>query len=127
MFVNVVILFKDVVEVPDLDAPVDGGGDDGVLSAHHQTLDIHNALEMGVQHLGQLLRLHVPDIELLPDSRHCVLVLGREDKAAGDPGLLVHIPDIVRKQKILGLSAINTPELEAPHASSDGPLLIDRK
>ena len=52
MLVDVVILFEDVVEVPDLDAPVDGRGDDWVLSAHNQALDVHNTLEMGVQHLG---------------------------------------------------------------------------
>ena len=103
MFVNVVILLEDVVEVPDLDAPVDGGGDDGVLSADNQALDVYNALEMGVQHFGQLLCLHVPNIELLPDPRHCVLVLGREDEAAGDPGLLVHISDIVREEEVLCL------------------------
>ena len=53
--------------------------------------------------LGQLLRLHVPDIELLPDPSHCILVLLGEDEAAGDPGLLVHIPDIVREEEVLCL------------------------
>ena len=51
MLVDVVILFEDVVEVPDLDAPVDGRGDDWVLSSYHQALDVHNTLEVGVQDL----------------------------------------------------------------------------
>ena len=55
-------------------------------------------------YLRQLFRLHVPDIELLSDPSHGILVLLGEDEAAGDPGLLVHIPDIVREEEILGLS-----------------------
>ena len=51
MLVDVVILLEDVIEVPDLDAPVDGRGDDWVLSAHNQALDVHNTLEVGVQDL----------------------------------------------------------------------------
>ena len=51
MLVDVPLLLKDVVEVPDLDAPVDGGGDDTVVSANHQRLDLNNSLEEeGVPH-----------------------------------------------------------------------------
>ena len=45
MLVDVSLLLKDVVEVPDLDAPVDGGSNDTVVSANHQRLDLHNSLE----------------------------------------------------------------------------------
>ena len=45
MLVDVPLLLKDVVEVPDLDAPVNGGSDDTVVSADHQGLDLHNSLE----------------------------------------------------------------------------------
>ena len=45
MLVDVALLLKDMVEVPDLDAPVDGGSDDTVVSADHQRLDLHNSLK----------------------------------------------------------------------------------
>ena len=45
MLVDVSLLLKDVVEVPDLDAAVDGGSDDTVVSANHQRLDLHNSLQ----------------------------------------------------------------------------------
>ena len=45
VLVDVPLLLKDVVEVPDLDAPVDGGSDNTVVSANHQRLDLHNSLE----------------------------------------------------------------------------------
>ena len=52
VLVDVPLLLKDVVKVPDLDAPVDGGSDDTVVSANHQRLDLHNPLqeEGGVTH-----------------------------------------------------------------------------
>ena len=50
VLIDVPLLLKDVVEVPDLDAPVDGGSDDTVVTANHQRLDLHNSLkEEGVQ------------------------------------------------------------------------------
>ena len=45
MLVDVPLLLKNVVEVPDLDAPVDGGSNNTVVSANHQRLDLHNSLE----------------------------------------------------------------------------------
>ena len=51
----------------DLDAPVDGGGDDGVLLADHEGADVDDALEVRAEHLAQLLRLQAPDVQLLPD------------------------------------------------------------
>ena len=51
VLVDVPLLLKDVVEVPDLDAPVDGGSDNTVVSANHQRLDLNNSLEKeGVPH-----------------------------------------------------------------------------
>ena len=46
MFVNVVILLEDVVEVPDLDTPVQAGGDDAVISASSQRDHVQDSLEM---------------------------------------------------------------------------------
>ena len=85
MLVDVPLLLKDVVEVPDLDAPVDGGSDYTVVSADHQRLDLHNSLEgEGVPHnedgktgqtenlevsdhpLDQVASLHVPAEQFLP-------------------------------------------------------------
>ena len=45
VLIDVPLLLKDVVEVPDLDAPVDGGSDNTVVSANHQRLDLNNSLE----------------------------------------------------------------------------------
>ena len=51
VLIDVPLLLKDVVEVPDLDAPVDGGSDNTVVSANHQRLDLNNSLEEeGVPH-----------------------------------------------------------------------------
>ena len=83
MLVDVPLLLKDVVEVPDLDAAVDGGSDDTVVSANHQRLDLHNSLqeEEGVTHttktktkdlevgdhpFDQVASLHVPTEQFLP-------------------------------------------------------------
>ena len=46
VFINVMILLKDVVEVPDLDAPVQAGGDDAVISASSQRDHVQDSLEM---------------------------------------------------------------------------------
>ena len=40
VFVNVMILLEDVVQVPDLDAPVQAGGDDAVVPAGGQRDDV---------------------------------------------------------------------------------------
>ena len=45
MLVDVPLLLEDVVEIPDLDAPVDRRRDDTVVGADHQRLDLHNPLE----------------------------------------------------------------------------------
>ena len=82
MLVDVPLLLKDVVEVPDLDAPVDGGSDDTVVTANHQRLDLHNSLEeegvpytkkrrtqyleVGHHPLNQVPGLHVPAEQFLP-------------------------------------------------------------
>ena len=84
MLVDVSLLLKDVVEVPDLDAPVDGGSDNTVVSADHQRLDLHNSLKgEGVPHndrekgqtedlevshhpFDQVASLHVPAEQFLP-------------------------------------------------------------
>ena len=50
-------LFEYVVHVPDLDGPVDGGGDDGVPAADRQRLDVDDAGEVGVQAF-HLLNVH---------------------------------------------------------------------
>ena len=39
---KMVDLFKDVVHVPDLDGPVDGGGDDRVPASDCQRLDVND-------------------------------------------------------------------------------------
>ena len=44
MLVDVPLLLEDVVEIPDLDAPVDRRRDDTVVGADHQRLDLHNPL-----------------------------------------------------------------------------------
>ena len=44
MLVNVVLLLKDVVEIPHLDASVDGAGEHGVLSSRYQGLDLNDPL-----------------------------------------------------------------------------------
>ena len=80
VLVDVPLLLKDVVEVPDLDAPVDGGSDDTVFTANHQRLDLHNSLKgendrekghiknLEVSHhpFDQVASLHVPAEQLLP-------------------------------------------------------------
>ena len=45
MLIDVPLLLEDVVEIPDLDAPVDRRCDDTVVGADHQRLDLHNPLE----------------------------------------------------------------------------------
>ena len=45
MLVNVPFLLKDVIEIPDLDAAVDGRGDDTVVGANDQGLDLNDSLE----------------------------------------------------------------------------------
>ena len=76
-------LLKDVVEIPDLDAPVDGGSDNTVVCANHQRLDLHNSLkeegvqskhkkarskdlEVGNHPFDQVASLHVPAEQFLP-------------------------------------------------------------
>ena len=44
VLVDVVLLLKDEVQVPDLDAAIDGAGEDGVLSGRHQGLDLNDPL-----------------------------------------------------------------------------------
>ena len=44
MLVDVPLLLEDVVEIPDLDAPVDRRRDNTVVGADHQRLDLHNPL-----------------------------------------------------------------------------------
>ena len=60
------ILLEDVVEVPDLDAPVQAGGDDAVVSASSQGDHVQDSLEMSRDHLAESLRVQGPDIQLLP-------------------------------------------------------------
>ena len=86
VLVDVPLLLKDVVKVPDLDAPVDGGSNNTVVRANHQRLDLHNSLEEeGVPHekkrgqtedlevsdhpLHQVASLHVPAEQFLPIGR----------------------------------------------------------
>ena len=45
MLVNVSFLLKDVIEIPDLDAAVDGRGDDAIVGADDQGLDLNDSLE----------------------------------------------------------------------------------
>ena len=63
------VLLEDVVEVPDLDAPVQAGGDDAVLSAGGQRDHVQNSLEMSRDHLAESLRLHGPDVKFLPGGK----------------------------------------------------------
>ena len=49
------LLLEDVVEIPDLDAPVDRRRDDTVVGADHQRLDLHNPLEKDGVDLGLTL------------------------------------------------------------------------
>ena len=44
MLVDVVLLLKDVVEVPHLDASVNGACENGVLGFRHQGLDLDDPL-----------------------------------------------------------------------------------
>ena len=62
MFVDVVILLEDVVEVPDLDTPVQTGGDDAVVSSSCQWNHVQDSLEMSRHYLAQPLRIQRPDI-----------------------------------------------------------------
>ena len=59
------VLLEDVVEVPDLDAPVEAGGDDAVLSAGQRD-DVQDSLEVSGDDLAESLSLHGPDVKLLP-------------------------------------------------------------
>ena len=65
MFVNVPLLLKDVVKVPDLNASVDGGGDDLIVGANHKGLYLNNPLEVGRHPLDQVTSFHVPHQQLL--------------------------------------------------------------
>ena len=86
MLVDVPLLLKDVVEIPDLDAPVDGGSNNTVVSSNHQRLDLHNSLEeesvcqtnkqgqtedleVSDHPLHQVASLHVPAEQFLPVGR----------------------------------------------------------
>ena len=85
MLVDVPLLLEDVVEIPDLDAPVDRRRDDTVVGADHQRLDLHNPLEkdgvdllrsfawghLKVSHhpFHQITSLHVPTEQFLSDKR----------------------------------------------------------
>ena len=60
------ILLEDVVEVPDLDAPVQTGGDDAVVSASCQWNHVQDSLEVSRHNLAQPFRLQGPDVKLLP-------------------------------------------------------------
>ena len=62
------ILLEDVVEVPDLDAPVQAGGDDAVVSARCQWDHVQDPLEMRRHDLAEPLCLQGPDIQLLPNN-----------------------------------------------------------
>ena len=48
-----VVLLEDVVEVPDLDAAVQGGGDHQVVPPRHQGHHVQDTLEVGRDHLHQ--------------------------------------------------------------------------
>ena len=65
MLVNVPLLLKDVVQVPDLDASVDGRGDDLIVGANHKGLYLNNSLEVGCHPLDQVPSFHVPYQQLL--------------------------------------------------------------
>ena len=69
VLVNVPLLLEDVVQVPDLDAPVDGRGDDLIVGANHQGLDLDNPLEVGRHPLDHVPGLHVPHKQLLSDNK----------------------------------------------------------
>ena len=85
MLVDVVLLLKDVVEVPHLDASVNGACEHGVLCFRYQGLDLDDPLwnksvelkgtpieignlEVSYQPLDQTSSVHVPHDDLLPDA-----------------------------------------------------------
>ena len=65
MLVNVPLLLKDVVKIPDLDASVNGRGDDLIVGANHKGLYLNNPLEVGRHPLDQVTSFHVPHQQLL--------------------------------------------------------------
>ena len=65
MLVNVPLLLKDVVKIPDLDASVNGRGDDLIVGANHKGLDLNNPLKVGRHPLDQVTSFHVPHQQLL--------------------------------------------------------------
>ena len=69
VFVDVPLFLKDVVKVPDLDAPVDGGSEDEVVRADHQGLDLDDPLEVSAHLLDQVTGLHVPAQQLIPGDQ----------------------------------------------------------
>ena len=48
-----VVLLEDVVEVPDLDAAVQGGADHQVVTPRHQRHHVQDTLEVGRDNLHQ--------------------------------------------------------------------------
>ena len=103
MFVNMPLLLEYVVEVPDLDAPVDGGGDDLVVGSDHQGLDLHDPLEVSRHPLDEGAVIHVPDQQLLAYSRHGQLVALGEDDVGGGVEPLGDVPHSVRQEESLDL------------------------
>ena len=53
LLVDVVVLLEDVVEVPDLDAAVQGGGDHQVVPPRHQGHHVQDTLEVRRDNLHQ--------------------------------------------------------------------------
>ena len=52
MLVDVVLLLKDVVEVPHLDASVNGACENGILRFRYQGLDLDDPLGKSVELMG---------------------------------------------------------------------------
>ena len=124
VLVDVSLLLEDVVQVPDLDAPVDGGGDDLVVGADHQGLDLHDPLEVGRHPLDEGPVLHVPDQQLLPYPSHGQLVALGEDDVGGGVEPLGNVPHTVWQLQLLDLVLRYVPEDEPIQDSSTAPLLV---
>ena len=124
VLVNVSLLLKDVVQVPDLDAAVDGGGDDLVVGAHHQRLYIHDSLKMCSHPLDEVPRLHVPNQQLLADPSDGQLVALGQDDVAGGVELLGDVPHPIGQHQPLDPLLGDVPQLEPIEDGGAAPLLV---
>ena len=124
MFVNVPLLLKDVVKVPDLDASVDGRGDDLIVGANHKGLYLNNPLEVGRHPLDEDAVVHVPDQQLLPDPRHGQLVALGEDDVGGGVEPLDDVRHSVGQEEFLNLLISEVQHYEPIEDGGTAPLLV---